>query len=122
MNFFQYMESRYVSSQIALNMKRGTATTNLAVNAATKGHMWLWLKVASVFFFFFFPLHYLLVLLHIAHPPRAAAALAAEANQAQKDEAQRNRELAEKISKDLLKGATGDRADAGLDSLKSGIS
>lgn len=115
MNFFAYIESRYVSSQIRLNMKAGTATTNLAQNAATKAHMWIWLKLASAVFFLVLPFHYVLVLLHLAQAPRAAAALAAEANQTRADEEKRTKELAQKVSSDLLKNAS--KADAGLDSL-----
>lgn len=117
MNFFSYMESRYVSAQISLQKKQGTATTNLALTGATKAHMWLWLKLAAIFYFIVFPLQYVGVFLGLTQAPRSAHALAADAQAQAINEKQQREDLARKVSADLLRGATANRAEQGLDEL-----
>lgn len=114
MNFFKYLESRFVSSQIAINNKAvASATSGVAVNKSFRAWMWLSLQLMTIIHFLLLPFHYLGVVLHMVAPPRSAAQQMQELQDEQKAKA----EIAAKVQADLMKGAMADRAETGLDSL-----
>ncbi len=115
MNFFAYLESRFVKSQIDLQNKVATATGGLSVNHAAKAHMWIALKLATFFHFFVIPLQYLGQALHLSVALPAAHQMAREANEAR---AAKEAE-AKKVSDDVLRQVMKDRAEKGLDALNT---
>ena len=114
MNFFKYLESRFVSSQIAINNKQvSSATTGVAQNKAFRAWMWVCLQIMTIWHVLLVPAHYVGVALHLIAPPKTAAQLMQDEQEKQK----RSEEFAKKLSDDLLKGAMQERAAAGLDEL-----
>lgn len=114
MNFFKYLESRFVSSQLAINNKQiSSATSGVSLNKAFRIWMWFSLQFMTILHVLLLPFHYLGVVLQILPAPRAAA----QVIQDQQDKQKAGEELAKKISADILKGTMQDRAAAGLDEI-----
>lgn len=74
MNPYHYLESRFVSSQIALNKKQ--STSGHAENHAILAWMWVVLKISTLYYLVRLVMQYLGVLLHLAEKPSPARSIA----------------------------------------------
>lgn len=100
MSFYNYLESRYVTSQLTLQKKQ--TTTGHAHNHALLALMWISLKIGTLFNIFLILFHYLAVVVHLVPKPRRARDIATDAAL----EMQARQEEAAKVVRDITKGAT----------------
>lgn len=100
MSFCEFLESKFVASQLALNAHRGkTATPGMAQLQAAKVLLWLALQAITAIYVIVLVIQYLGVLVRLNPPPKPPGQVAAEAEMARKQSEQ----LAAKIAQELGK-------------------
>lgn len=111
MNFYKYLESRFVTSQLALNAKQ--TTSGHGENHAILALMWVVLKLTTAFYFALILIQYLAVLFHLATKPKEAKEIVAAAKLA----AHQAKMEGEKFAQEIMAATMKERAEAGLDQL-----
>lgn len=98
MKYCDYLQSRFVACQVALERKQ--TTTGHAENHAILAHMWIALKIGTIFHMFVLLGHWLGVALRLIEAPKPAREIATAAAQEKMKLAEANRAITEAALKD----------------------
>lgn len=114
MKFYDYVESRFLTSQIGLNKKQSAAAH--AENQAIRGWMWLGLKMGTAFHLITLPFHFLGTRIWLFTTPKTATQIALDhaANMKKdKEAADKLAEEGKKIADQALASVTNIQAATG---------